>query len=222
MRRVAVAIMAKAPVAGAVKTRLTPPLTALAATRLYRSFLLDKIDQVRALKDTHAVVGYTPAEASGVFEELAPGFELLLQRGQDLGARLANGLAELLTHGHVAAVAIDSDTPTLPPAFLQQGVDLLLHGDADVVVGPCDDGGYYLIGVRAERPELFEGMPWSTPDVLPETLRRARAAGLTTTCLPEWFDVDTPADLERLRTSLTAPGGTIAQHTARFFAEPVR
>ncbi|MGH7387961.1 MAG: TIGR04282 family arsenosugar biosynthesis glycosyltransferase [Candidatus Rokuibacteriota bacterium] len=219
MRRVAVAIMAKAPVAGAVKTRLMPPLTAAEAAHLYRAFLLDKIEQVRALEDAHAVVAYTPLEASGVFEELAPGFELLPQRGPELGARLANGLAELLAHGHAAAVAIDSDTPTLPTAFLQQGVDILLRGDADVVVGPCDDGGYYLIGARAERPELFENMPWSTPGVLFETLRRARAAGLTTACLPEWFDVDTAADLERLRASLTAPGATIARHTARFFAE---
>lgn len=219
MRRVAVAIMAKAPVAGAVKTRLTPPLTAAEAAHLYRCSLLDKIEQVRALKDTHAVVAYTPAEASGVFAEIAPGFELLPQRGPELGARLANGLAELLAHGHAAAVAIDSDTPTLPTAFLQEGVDILLRGDADVVVGPCDDGGYYLIGVRAERPELFENMPWSTPGVLSETLRRARAASLTTACLPEWFDVDTAADLERLRASLTAPGATSAPHTARFFAE---
>jgi len=219
VKRVAVAIMAKAPTAGAVKTRLTPPLTAAGAAELYRCFLLDKIEQVRALEDTHAVVAYTPADASRVFEELAPGFELLPQCGPELGARLANGLAQLLAHGHAGAVAIDSDTPTLPTAFLQQGVDILRRGESDVVIGPCDDGGYYLIGVRAERPELFDNMPWSTPEVLPETLRRARAAGLTTVCLPEWFDVDTAADLERLRASLIEPGDKIAEQTMRFLAE---
>ena len=218
MSRVAVAIMAKAPVAGAVKTRLTPPLTAADAAGLYRCFLLDKVEQVRALQDAHGVVAYTPPEARGTFEDLAPGFELLPQRGAELGARLANGLAELLAHGHAGAVAIDSDTPTLPAAFLQQGVEVLRRGEADVVVGPSDDGGYYLIGVRAERPELFEDMPWSTPGVLPETLRRARVAGLTTACLPEWFDVDTAADLERLQASLTTPGAATARHTARFLA----
>lgn len=219
VRRVAVAIMAKAPAAGAVKTRLAPPLTVADAARLYRSFLLDKIEQVRALRHAHTVVAYTPAEAGETFERLAPGFELLPQRGPDLGARLASCLAELLARGHAGAVAIDSDTPTLPTAFLQQGVDILMRGDADVVVGPSDDGGYYLIGVRAERPGLFENIPWSTPGVLSETLRRAHAAGLTTASLPGWFDVDTGADLERLRASLVGPGATLAAHTARFFAE---
>lgn len=219
MRRVAVAIMARAPTAGAVKTRLMPPLTAADAASLYRSFLLDKIQQVRTLRDAHTVVAYTPVEAGPMFEALAPGFELLPQRGPELGARVANSLATLLAHGHAGAVAIDSDTPTLPTAFLQQGVDILMRGEADVVVGPSDDGGYYLIGVRAERPELFENMPWSTPEVLSETLRRAHAAGLTTACLPGWFDVDTGADLERLRASLAGPGAAIATHTTRFFAE---
>jgi rSAM/selenodomain-associated transferase 1 len=219
VKPVAVAIMAKAPTAGAVKTRLTPPLTAANAAHLYRCFLLDKIAQVRALQGARAVVAYTPVEAFAMFETLAPGFELLPQRGPELGARLANGLAELLANGHAGALAIDSDTPTLPTAFLQQGVDLLTRGDVDVVVGPCDDGGYYLIGVRAQRPELFEDMPWSTPGVLPETLRRARAAGLTTACLPEWFDVDTADDLERLRVSLIEPGAALPEHTARFFFE---
>jgi hypothetical protein len=216
---VAVAIMAKAPTAGAVKTRLTPALTDVDAAHLYRCFLLDKIAQVRTLKDTHAVIAYTPAEARGVFETLAPGFALLPQRGPDLGARLANGLGKLLIRGYAGAIAVDSDTPTLPTAFLQRGVDLLARAAVDVVVGPSDDGGYYLIGVRAPRPELFENMPWSTPAVLPETLRRARAAGLTTACLPEWFDVDTAADLERLRTSLAERETAMPEQTARFFAE---
>ena len=93
MKPVAVAIMAKAPVAGAVKTRLTPPLTATAAAALYRCFLLDKIEQVRTLKGAQPVVAYAPARARSTFEMLAPDFALLPQDGPDLGARLANGLA---------------------------------------------------------------------------------------------------------------------------------
>lgn len=218
MMPVAVAIMAKAPAPGAVKTRLTPRLTAADAADLYRCFLLDKIEQVRGLEDTQPVVAYAPAEARAVFEDLAPGFVLLPQRGADLGARLANGLAELVARGHVGAIAIDSDTPTLPTAFVQRGVDLLARAAADVVIGPSDDGGYYLIGVRAPQPSLFDAMPWSTPAVLPETLRRARAAGLRTACLPEWFDVDTPADLARLEASLAHSGTARPKQTARFFA----
>jgi hypothetical protein len=216
---VAVAIMAKAPRPGAVKTRLVPPLTPTQAARLYRCFLLDKIAQVRTLADMHPVVAYTPRAARDVFETLAPRLTLLPQRGADLGARLINGLAELLARGHAGAMAIDSDTPTLPREFLQRGVDALSRGEADVVVGPTEDGGYYLIGVRRERPELFTDMPWSTPAVLSETLRRARAAGLTTICLPEWFDVDTGPDLARLQASLVDLGPAAPPHTAGFFRE---
>ena len=215
---VAVAIMAKAPRVGEVKTRLCPPLSPAEAAALYRCFLLDKIDQVRALKEAHPAVAYTPAEGRAVFEALAPGFTLVLQRGADLGARLASILAQLLDHGHAAALAIDSDTPTLPSAFLQQAVDLIMRPGPDVVLGPSDDGGYYLIGVRAVRRELFEGIPWSTPDVLAQTMRRATAAGLTTACLPAWFDVDTPDDLERLRASL-AELPEAAPATAGFLAK---
>ena len=219
MTPVAVAIMAKAPTVGAVKTRLTPPLTPAEAARLYHCFLLDKIEQVRTLTDAHAAVAYTPEEARSVFETLAPGFTLLPQRGHDLGARLANGLAELLARGHLGAIAIDSDTPTLPGEFLQRGVDLLTRGEADVVIGPSDDGGYYLIGVRTAQPELFLDMPWSTPTVLSETLRRTHVAGLATACLPTWFDVDTRADLERLQASLAQLDAAAPAETRRFFTE---
>jgi hypothetical protein len=216
---VAVAIMAKAPRLGEVKTRLCPPLSPAEAAALYRCFLLDKIEQVRALKEAHPAVAYTPPEGRAIFEELAPGFTLVLQRGADLGTRLANTLAQLLDNGHPAAVAVDSDTPTLPSAFLQQAVDLIMRPGPDVVLGPSDDGGYYLIGVRAVRRELFDGIPWSTPSVLAETLHRAAAAGLTTACLPAWFDVDTPDDLERLRASLADLGEATPAHTAGFLAK---
>ena len=116
-------------------------------------------------------------------------------------------------------MAIDSDTPTLPGEFLQRGVDLLTRGEADVVIGPSDDGGYYLIGVRTAQPELFLDMPWSTPTVLSETLRRTHVAGLATACLPTWFDVDTGADLERLQASLAQLGAAAPAETRRFFTE---
>jgi hypothetical protein len=214
--------MAKAPRAGAVKTRLVPPLTPAEAADLYRCFLLDKIEQVRTVDGAEAIVVYTPADARDVFETLAPGLTLVPQHGADLGARLVNGFADLLARGHVGVMAIDSDSPTLPTEFLRRGVDLLTRGETDVVLGPTDDGGYYLIGMRTERAELFANMPWSTAGVLAETLRRARAAGLATTCLPEWFDVDTEADLERLRVSLAALGTTAPAQTRRFFAERTR
>lgn len=213
---VAVAIMAKAPWRGGVKTRLCPPLDPTEAAGLYQSFLRDKIAQVRTLRRAHPVLAYTPTDSRPLFAELAPDFTLLGQRGADLGERLGHVLADLLAAGHPAAIAIDSDTPTLPTEFLEYAVELVPRGDADVVLGPTDDGGYYLIGGRALHRELFDGIPWSTPDVLEETLRRAAAAGLQTIQLPAWFDVDTPEDLARLRASLASPGGAPPQHTEQF------
>ena len=217
MNTIAVAIMAKAPRPGAVKTRLCPPLLAAEAAALYRCFLLDKIAAVQALSGVRPMVAYTPDEAQAEFAVLAPDFALVPQRGPDLGARLHTTLASLLAAGHPGAIAVDSDTPTLPREFLQQAVDCLTGPGPDVVLGPTEDGGYYLIGVRAANRELFDDMPWSTSAVLEITLRRAAAAGLQTVCTPAWFDVDTPDDLRRLRTVLD--GGRSAAEageTARF------
>jgi rSAM/selenodomain-associated transferase 1 len=202
--KVAVAIMAKVPRPGAVKTRLCPPLLAGEAAALYRCFLLDKIASVGALADAHPVIAYTPEDAQAEVAALAPGFALVAQRGPDLGARLYATLGSLLGAGHRAAIAVDSDTPTLPLDFLQRAVDLLSRPGPDVVLGPTEDGGYYLIGVRAAHRELFEDVPWSTSVVLEVTLRRAANAGLETASLPTWFDVDTAEDLERLRASLAS------------------
>jgi uncharacterized protein len=219
VKAVAVTIMAKAPRAGEVKTRLCPPLSLADAAELYRRFLLDKIEQVATLKAASLAIAYTPPEARAFFEEVAPGFVLVQQRGADLGGRLANSLGELMARGHAGAMAIDSDTPTLPVGFLQQAVDLVATPEVDVVLGPTHDGGYYLIGLRAMHRELFEAMAWSTSAVLPETIRRADAKGLRIACLPPWYDIDTPEDLARLRAEMAAPGGNAPRHTRTFLLE---
>jgi len=215
-RTVAVAIMAKAPWPGTVKTRLCPPLLATEAAALYRCFLLDKIRAVGALTGAQPVIAYTPDGARAEFDTLAPSFALIPQRGPDLGARLHGILTHLLAAGHAGAIAVDSDTPTLPARLLQQAVDCLTLPGPDLVLGPTEDGGYYLIGVRRPHRELFDAMPWSTPEVLEVTLRRAAAAGLRAACLPSWFDVDTPDDLERLSKSIDGTEAMSAPETARF------
>lgn len=218
LKEVAVAIMAKAPRPGTVKTRLCPPLLATEAAALYRCFLLDKIATVGGLVDARPVIAYTPDDARTEFDVLAPGFALVAQDGADLGARLHATLSGLLAAGHVGAIAVDSDTPTLPSGFLQQAVDCLTRPGPDVVLGPTEDGGYYLIGVRAPHRELFERMPWSTSDVMEITRHRAAAAGLRALCLSSWFDVDTPDDLERLRATLDKANDPTACETRRFLA----
>ncbi len=217
--RIALCIMAKAPEAGRVKTRLCPQLSPEDAAELYRCFLLDKIAQVREVARAEPVLAFAPIQAAAVFEALAPGFTLLPQRGADLTARLTAVCADLLRGGCDAAIVIDSDTPTLPTERLEGAVAAMSGGGHDLVLGPSEDGGYYLIGLHRLYPELFEGMPWSTPTVLEETLQRARALGLSATTLSSWYDVDTAADLARLQADLAAgpPGGP--RHTRRFVLE---
>lgn len=235
-RQTAVALMAKAPRSGEVKTRLCPPYSFEEAAGLYRCFLLDKMEQVRELRDSRRcgnndfaaegvvpVVSYAPGEARDLFESLAgPDFTLIPQRGGDLGARLAATFENLFAAGFRSALVLDSDTPTLPAEYLRRALGVLGETEADVVLGPSEDGGYYLIGLREPHPELFENVPWSTEEVLPETLRRAAGGGLRVARLPSWFDVDTPRDLGRLVSSLRGDVGSGARHTRRFLLEEAR
>ena len=210
------AIMVKAPAAGRVKTRLSPPFTPAEAAALARCFLLDTIDRVRALRGVRPYLAHTPASAGPTLQAMAPDFGLVAQRGRDLGVRMAGVLGDLLAAGHPGAIVVGSDVPTLPAAALQAAVDRVIDPAVDVVVGPSEDGGYYLIGMRRVHAVLFEAMAWSTSQVLAETERRARATRLAVARIPAWFDVDTPRDLERLRTSLERGEGGPAPRTAAF------
>ena len=218
MTSIAVAIMAKQPVPGAVKTRLRPLLSDDDIAALYDSFLRDRISQVRSLRGVAPVIAYTPAESRPFFAELAPDFLLLPQVGDGLSVRLTFLYQQLLDMGHDGVIATDSDSPTLPTEYLQRALDSLAAHGADVVLGPSDDGGYYLIGLRRLHPELFDAMPWSTPQVYDETLRRAAGLGLGATSLPGWYDVDTPVEFERLRAELARLKIATPEHTRRFFA----
>ncbi len=218
MQRPAIAVMAKAPEAGKVKTRLVPPLSQEEAAELYRCLLQDKLLQVGQLSEVDPYLAYTPAEARETMLPLAPRtFTMIPQAGSDLGDRLHRLSAILLERGHPAAILIDSDTPTLPTAYLVDAVTRLTDEATELVLGPAEDGGYYLIGLRRPCRALFDGIPWSGPAVLNETLRRASAKGLRVSMLPSWFDVDTPDDLIRLRRDLAKNGNALAPHTRRFF-----
>lgn len=203
----AVAVMAKVPGAVPVKSRLHAALSPERATELYRCFLLDRMDGLAGLPDVDPVVAFTPADARAAMAALAPpAFRLVAQQGADLGARLANLLDGLLAEGRPGAIAVDSDSPTLPVPYIAEAAAVLASGRADLVLGPSDDGGYYLVGLRAPCPALFRDVPWSTERVMPVTLERASALALRVHLLPEWFDVDTPDDLRRLRDVLAAGG----------------
>lgn len=200
--RVALAVMAKAPAPGEVKTRLCPPLTPDQAASLARCFLEDRVEQLRAIEVGEAIVAFTPAAREAELRAwLGPGVRLVPQTGTDLGARLDRVLTDLLAEGYAGAVAVDADSPTLPTAFLHRACAHLLAGAAEVVVGPTEDGGYYLIGLSTPASALFREMPWSTAAVFDETVARARRLGLRLGILPRWFDVDRGVDLARLAAS---------------------
>jgi rSAM/selenodomain-associated transferase 1 len=215
----AVVVFAKAPRAGAVKTRLCPPLSPAAAARLYRCFLLDTLDRVRAVGGITPVIAYAPRRARAFFAAAQPRMRLVPQTGSDLGARMAGTFERLFARGFTAVVMVGADSPTLPPDYLRAAVRTLGAGTVDGVLGPSDDGGYYLIGLRAPCPELFAGVPWSTGRVLAETLERGRRAGWRLGSLPGWYDVDSVEDLRRLAAELRTTRG-LAVRTRRLLSTP--
>src|SRR5713101_7690681 len=218
----AVAAMTKVPGMTVVKSRLHASLGAERATELYRCFLLDRLDALATLRDITGAVAFMPPEAGALMQALAPPtLRLARQRGADLGERLSNILTDLLDLGHIAALAVDSDSPTLPMAYVAEAATVLSGAKCDVVLGPCEDGGYYLVGLRCPQPALFEGIPWSTDAVFAMTLDKAHAQGLSVHVLPHWFDVDTESDLQRLHAEMTA-GTHSPQRTYAFVRQLYR
>jgi rSAM/selenodomain-associated transferase 1 len=216
----ALIIVAKKPEAGQTKTRLSPPLSGRQAAELYHSFLLDTLELMQQVEIAQPILAYTPDEAKPFFQEIAPaGFEFVPQVGADLGERLHNVLSHCLLTGYRQAVVMDSDSPTLPVGVLRQAFRELDDPGVDVVLGPCEDGGYYLIGLKAPCAALFQEIPMSTPRVAAETLQRALAQGLHVAQLPRWYDVDLYADVERLYEELRSLPGDRARHTRAFLIE---
>jgi rSAM/selenodomain-associated transferase 1 len=210
-----IAVFVKAPVPGKVKTRLCPPLSAEQAAALYAAFVADTLDVVRGVAGARAAVCYDGAEGFADLRWLPddPGLPLFAQRGADLGARLKACFAELFSAGAGKAVAIGSDTPHLGADALRAALALLDR--RDLVLGPATDGGYYLIGLNAPADFLFEGIPWSTPRVFAETVRRAERRGLRVGLLPELFDVDTAADLRALEAAEPASRAPASRRVLR-------
>lgn len=207
----ALAIMAKAPREGEVKTRLVPPLTHEEAAAFGSCLLRDTATNVAGLTargDADGLAVYTPAGTERVFEELLPeGFGLLPQRGSHLGERLLHAVEDLLGLGYGSVCLINSDTPTLPRTLLAEAVAALARPGERVVLGPADDGGYYLIGLKAAHARLFEDVDWSTERVCSQTRERAAEIGLEVELLPSWYDVDEAEPLGRLCAELFSMNG---------------
>ncbi len=229
-RGCALGLMAKAPVAGEVKTRLVPPLTAQEAAELNICFLRDmaaNIDAVSATEAASGLVVYTPAGSESAFDGLLPvGFTLLAQRGTSLGERLCNATDDLLTRGYGGVCLINSDSPTLPKSILIRAIESLAMDGDRVVLGAAEDGGYYLIGLKHAHRNLFNEIAWSTSDVLARTRQRAAEIDLTVQLLPPWYDVDDAETLNRLCEELfcarRADGAYPAPHTRAFLESMIK
>lgn len=196
MSAIAAAVICKTPAPGRSKTRLSPPLHPDECAAISACFIADLTATIASLSASGDVEGYavyTPAGSEDVLQRLLPpGFGLVLQAEGDLGARLHQGIADLLEAGHTGAILINSDSPTLPATILQAAVEALKCGDR-VVLSPAADGGYTLIGLTQPHAHLFADIPWSTADVYRLTLERARDIGLPVVELPGWYDVDDAA-----------------------------
>lgn len=225
--RTAMAIMAKAPRAGKVKTRLSPPLTPEQSAALNVCFLKDTAEALSNVEGADGIVCYTPVGDEAAFDGLLPeGYRLIAQRGDKFGERLLAAAADILACGYGSVCLIDSDSPTVPKAAFEQAVEELARDGDRIVLGPCNDGGYYLIGLKRAHPAVFRDINWSTETVCYETIERARGEGIELAILPLWYDVDDSATLKVLRKELIGGKlpdfagipGSKAPHTKSFLA----
>lgn len=205
-------VIAKQPLVGVTKTRLCPPLSHQAAATLYEGFLRDTLEIMAQVEGVRTGIAYMPEDAGAYFHTLAPAMEAIPQRGANLNERLSNLISDVLAGGARSVVVINSDSPTLSPKYVQHAFALLDAG-YDLVLGPCDDGGYYLIGLKQAHPRLLLDVVMSTSNVLLDTMMIANQLRLRATLLARWYDVDTIADLERLREELLQADPSVAQHT---------
>jgi uncharacterized protein len=201
-----IAVMAKASIPGRTKTRLVPPLTLEQATACNTAFLRDIADNILAACGPASIAGYVafgPPGSKCFFQENLPAEIGLIEAWYpSLGDCLISALVQLLERGHRGAVAVNSDSPTLPTSLLIETAEVLAGPGDRIVLGPASDGGYYLLGLKAMHRRLFQDIAWSTEHVARQTLERAAELGLPVHMLPEWYDVDEIRTLKMLQAEL--------------------
>jgi uncharacterized protein len=212
-----VGIMARAPSAGG-KTRIAPHLSAARLWSLRTALLADTLHALRAIPDR--VIYFTPDQARQEIASLCDAaVPQVAQGGGDLGERMLGAIRDLLeTRKHEAAILVGSDIPWLGADHLREANELL-HARGGVVLGPADDGGYYLIGMRQVHARLFEDCEWGTGGVLGDTVRAAQQIGMDVRLLRREYDVDTIADLRRLERDLKPAPDAACPHLRRWFSE---
>lgn len=209
-------VFAKPPAEGTVKTRLVPPLTPLQAADLYRRFLYDSLEQYDRL-DSPVRIYFGEGDIPADLPRMTVPMSIHRQEGEGLGRRMANAFLESFSAGFNAAIIIGTDHPTLPDEFLNLAFDALAD-PMHTVIGPSEDGGYYLLGMNHFYPVVFKNMDYSHPDVFDQTIDRIGRTNAGITVLPTWYDVDTPEELRQLQRDLQEDPEA-APRTAQFLEE---
>lgn len=201
-----IAVMAKASIPGRSKTRLVPPLTFEEAARCNTAFLRDIADNILAASTRASIAGlmaFGPPQSKPFFRAHIPDEIGLIEAWYpDFGDCLFSAIVQLLELGHRSAVVLNSDSPTLPTVLLVETAQMLAQPGDRVVLGPAQDGGYYLLGLKAAHRRLFQDIAWSTEYVARQTFERAAELGLSVHVLPEWYDVDDVRALRMLQAEL--------------------
>ena len=197
MSRITALIFAKYPEPGAVNTRMVPPLTPAEAAALHGASLVAVCERIAGVGSVDARLVVTPDERADVLLRVVADYvaECWPQGNGDLGRRLTRATQRAFEIGASGVLLLGADSPTLPMSYLTDAVAALSEHDA--VLGPCDDGGYYLLGMRRRLPALFDRIDWGGPDVADQTRDRAAAIGVNLNELPTWYDLDRFADLQR-------------------------
>jgi rSAM/selenodomain-associated transferase 1 len=218
MKKPVLIIIAKEPKIGSTKTRLSPPLLPSEAAELFEALLNDTIDLASSVAGIDLAVAVTPPESIEYFERNTPGGTILIPvKCVDIGDCLRQVFEVLLQRGYPKVLAFNSDGPSTPRKYIHKAIDLL-DGN-DVVFGPSEDGGYYLVGLKQLYADIFRDIEWSTSKVLEQSLAKAQQEDLRVSRLPEWYDVDTPKDVRRLWEEVrNLPAGRL-KYTRRFFEQ---
>lgn len=193
------AVFARAPRLGQVKTRLSPPLTPEQCLELHRALVEDTLEQLRRVRrpELEKMLLLSEPLEEGETLRVPDDFAQAIQSGGSLGERLASLFYTSFRRGVSRVVVLGSDSPTLPMDVVHDAFDHLENGK--VIVGPAEDGGYYLIGSSEWIPEMFQSIDWGSSRVLEQTVESLTAKNLDVDRLVSWYDVDRPEDLEKLR-----------------------
>lgn len=206
VRGCAVAVMAKASSPGRTKTRLVPPLTHAEAAACNTAFVSDVVANVETADPAgrlQVAIASGPGEGAAFFHrEIGPSLRCFDAIFPSFGLCLAHAMQHGLADGLGSAAVLNSDSPTLPAAYLVEMVDALAMPGDRAVLGPSTDGGYYVLALKTMHTAMFEAIDWSTDRVAAQTLDRARSISLPVHCLPIWYDVDDAASLRSLHGEL--------------------